>query len=410
MIPVLVAIIVGLFTIYMPIYGLGLLSLIFMIHGMLVDLIGSSASHLPLYCGLTALPIFFIKKRIHIQRDIRIILILSLIGIMFVATLFSEGQRVSLSDLLLYMKSFFLAIFVFFVISESRDFEILSKFILLGALIGALAIVYQYATDTLTLVSGTLHRGASLSEDPNDTSRLLNMAVPIAVYWSLHSGKRRYKLLNMGWLVCILAAIILTKSRGGFVTLIVVLGILYIKNRSFKTTLVAILLLTGSIFFGVESLKTIQGQNRIKRDSSIEGRIDLLRTGLIIFKDNILIGSGPGQFGKKYLEYKTKRSLVRSSIPRITPAAHNLYLEFAVENGILGISVLSIIFIYSLRGFMFLALYGPDHHAKELGIYLAIAFVSILVSGLFLSGGQNKPLWLMVGLGLAAYNLKKVSN
>jgi O-antigen ligase len=335
---------------------------------------------------------------------------------MYISVLFSEEQRVSLLDFSLYMKSFLLSIFIYFVIHEDWEIKILSKFILLGGLIGAVVIIYQYATGTLTIISGgTLSRGASLSADPNDTSRLMNLSIPLAVYWIIHSDRRLFQFLNIAAFLCILAGVFLTKSRGGFVTLVFLMGIIFIKNLSLKTTLVAIILLIGAILFGaatgywdrVGTLTTLKHQKNMSMDGSLESRLDLAKTGILLFKENVFIGAGPGQFGRKYLEYKSKRSLVRDQFPRITPAAHNLYLEFAVENGILGISALFAIFFYSLRGFLQLSRNGPDRSLRELGIYFGISFISILVSGLFLSGGQSKALWLIVGLGFAAYNIKR---
>jgi O-antigen ligase len=407
--------IVGLITVYSPIYGLGILSLIFIIHGILIDLIGPSATHLPMYCGIATLLVCLIKKRIHIRLDVKIVLILALICIMFVSTLFSEDQSFSLIDLFNFAKAFLLSVFIYSVISEIGDIRVIAKFILIGALIGAVNIIYQYATDTMTITTAYIQRGASLSADPNDTARLLTLALPMAIYWALHSDRRFFQALNVAGFLCILAGIILTQSRGGFVTLVLIMGILYFKNISLKSTLVAIVLLTCSIFFGaatgywerVGTLSSLQEQNKLNRDGSLDGRLELVRTGVILFKDNLIIGAGPGQFGATFLDYKSKSSLVGYGTLGKTPAAHNLYLEFAVENGLLGISVLVAILIISLRGFLTLSRNGPDESTRQLGAYLAFSFLAILVSGLFLSGGQNKPLWLMVGLGFAAYNIKR---
>jgi O-antigen ligase len=343
------------------------------------------------------------------------VLIYALICIMFVSTLFSEDQYVSLIDFFNFVKAFFLAVFVYSVITEVQEIKPLAKFILIGALIGAVNIIYQYATDTMTITTAYIQRGASLSADPNDTARLLTLALPMAVYWSLHSERRLYQALSIAGFLCILAGTILTQSRGGFVTLVFIMGIIYVKNISLKTTIVAIALLTCIIFFGaatgywerVGTLSSLQEQKKMDRDSSLDGRLELVRTGGILFKNNLILGAGPGQFGATFLDYKTKSSLVGYGTLEKTPAAHNLYLEFAVENGLLGISVLAAILIISLRGFLTLSRNGPDESTRQLGAYLAFSFLAILVSGLFLSGGQNKPLWLMVGLGFAAYNIKR---
>ena len=228
-----------------------------------------------------------------------------------------------------------------------------------------------------------------------------------------------FRSINILGFSRILAEIFLTVSRGGFVTLVFIMGILYFKNLSWKTTLVAIVLFAGAIIFGaaigywdrVETLATLKNQDNLSTDGPFRGRLALTRTGILLFKENVLIGVGPGQFGRKFLEFETKRfSSPIIHKRQVAPAAHNIYLEFAVENGIFGISVLSAIFIFSLRGLLQLSRNDPDNPHRELGVYLGISFVAILVSGFFLSGGQNKSLWLMVGLGFAAYNIGRPYN
>jgi O-antigen ligase len=398
----------------MSIYGLGILSLIFITHGMLIDLIGKSARHLPLYCGLVSCLIFLIKRQIHIRRDARLILFFALICIMFVSTLFSQYQHGSLLNFIQFVKAFFLAIIIFSVISKVKDIIIISKFILIGALIGVFMIIYHYASGALTTAHGTIQRAASLSADPNNTAMLLTMSLPIALFWIRNSGRRLFKAINIAGFMCILAGIILTQSRGGFITLIFIMGIYYVKNISVKTTMVAIVIVVLSIVFGaatgywdrVGSLKMLHDQNQLHKDGSLTGRLDLAITGIKIFPDNFFIGSGPGQFGRKIIEYKRKDTMIHLRNVREYPAAHNLYLEFAVENGIFGIFVLSAILILSYRGFFELSKNGPDKISREIGEHLQYSFLALLVSGLFLSRGQDKSLWLMIGLGLALYNFK----
>ena len=104
------------------------------------------------------------------------------------------------------------------------------------------------------------------------------------------------------------------------------------------------------IFFGastgywnrIESLKVLKDQNKLHEDKSLAGRLDLMVTGIKVFPDHFFIGSGPGQFGRTYIDSKRKDSTIYYAYSRDYPAAHNLYLEFAVENGIFGIFVFSL--------------------------------------------------------------------
>lgn len=395
---------IGLLSAVSPIYGLGFLSLTFVTHGMLYELLGSSAQHLPFYCALAATPVLLFKVRLQIRQPNMILILLALFSVMSISTIFSSDSKRSFIFLYLYAKGFLLCIVTMLVVREERDFYVLSKLLLLGVFIGALATLYQYHTGTFTISTGMIQRAASLRGDPNDTAMLLMVGLPLAVYWTLHGASSRVRIINMVTLAFILAGIMLTKSRGGFVTLAIVIGILYFKNHSTKTAIWAFMLLIGIVIFGaatdywdrVDTLRTGEEKGR-----SLEGRINLVKGGTVLFLQNSLLGVGPGQFGQNYLKWRVTNSS-GIGLGYAPSVAHNLFLEFAVENGIFGITLLLIIFYLSLRGFFGLARADPNNPYTKIMFYLGVSFTGLLIAGLFLSQGKNSVLWYLIGLGLSA--------
>lgn len=404
----------GLITYFHHIYGLGLFALSLLCHGFLVSWFGSSAHHTPLYCGIAVTFILLVKGHLKIKLLPSTFVLFGLFMVMGLSALMSANYERSLSFLLLYTKGFLLSILIAFVADDERDIKILSIFLLLGVFIGSLGALFQYVTGSFTLSIGDLKRATSLRGDPNDTAMILAAGIPLAVFWMLHTKSRFVRIMNIVVFSCILGGLILTKSRGGFVTLVLVMGILYIKNLSWKTTNGGLIVIAGILIFGASSgywdrIDTLRTGN--EKGHSLEYRIDLLKKGTSLFYQNILIGVGPGQFGRNYMKLKRDNSLiVIGSTTTNGPAAHNLFLEFAVENGICGIILLLLVFFFSLRGFNRLGAGDLNNLTTGIGPYLAISLVALLISGLFLSQGKNSVLWFLVGLGIAAESIRTCSS
>lgn len=400
----------GLITFFLPVYGLGLFGLTLIIHGLLVSWLGSAAQHIPLFIGAAVAIILLLKGHLQIRVSNGAIALLGLFIVMCLSALMSDNHQLSMIVLLLYTKGFLLSVLVTFAVDDERGLNILSVFLLLGVFIGAAATMYQYVTGSFTINFSYLQRAASLREDPNDTAMLLATGIPLAAFWILHAKSRSVRIINMVVFACILGGIVLTKSRGGFITTVLVVGILYFKNLSLKTTIGIIIVLSGFFIFGsvtgywdrVETLSTWEEEG-----SSLDGRLDLLKKGTDLFLQNILIGVGPGNFEENYLKSRTETCL---GGPRIKGAvAHNLFLEHAVENGIFGIALLLAVFYCSLRGFVSLAQGDPNNPFTGIAPYLGISLIALLISGLFLSQAKNSVLWFIVGLGFAAEQIKRYS-
>ncbi len=122
----------------------------------------------------------------------------------------------------------------------------------------------------------------------------------------------------------ILYCLILTGSKGGLVTLIMVssiyFAILIIRNKknrlSVKTTLIAIILLSTLIFQ--------VSKGKIK---TLKARFDYWRCATKMIKDAPLLGFGTGTFGTIYPKYNIIDA-------EQTQFAHNNYIQTATETGL----------------------------------------------------------------------------
>ena len=317
----------------------------------------------------------------------------------------------SVSSMVLYAKAFLLALLLAGCIKNEQEMKVIMLYCLAGMVIGALIALYQHFTGTYSVSVYDVQRAGGLRGDPNDTAMLLIAGVPLAVYWLLQSRLFVFKALFAGAVVLLVLGIVLTGSRGGFVTLLFISLLIYVKKPTVLATIAGIVLVSTLIAFAPQSywtrMETLLSGQELKGSGSLQHRGELQRRGLAIFLAHPLLGVGPDNFGEAF-----QGTSHRGKVSGVAPGgksekehglvAHNMYLEFFVENGMLGGLLLLTIFYKALRNLM---KYDrkENHEAGYFGIgnALALTLFGMLFSGLFLSQGKNSVLWFLIGLGFA---------
>ena len=170
--------------------------------------------------------------------------------------------------------------------------------------------------------------------DPNDLGLTLALTMPMA--WQLmrrHSGWVR--LVMRVYFVVVPVAILLTGSRGAFVTGLIALAIVpltlqWSSPRSVVAAFgaaIAIAVMTAE--FVPESiwarLRTIQTEISERQILTLSGRIDIWRAGLGVAIEHPLLGAGAGAYS----------AAIQSVAPH-ADVAHNTYLGVLAEQGLLG--------------------------------------------------------------------------
>lgn len=125
--------------------------------------------------------------------------------------------------------------------------------------------------------------------------------------------------------------LILTYSRGAFISLIVALVIMYALKKDSRFILYSASMIILFLLFnngtGYERINIA----RINNDSSSVYRIEIWRTSLLIFMKNPFVGNGIGT-----LWYSLSQA--SSKLWGVVYHAHNIFLHFAAETGIIGLA------------------------------------------------------------------------
>jgi O-antigen ligase len=197
----------------------------------------------------------------------------------------------------------------------------------------------------VNLVEGNRLRGAvgGMFENPNDLALNLVTFLAPALFVVLQDRKPTRRAMALGAAVLMLAAIVCTKSRGGFLGLVAMFAVvgyymLKIKPHVIFAAVLALALATPmlpqSFWDRMDSITNADADPTGSRAA----RIRLINQALGAFADNPITGIGAGQF----VNYAGPDVVEKN---RVT---HNVWLQVAAELGIFGLFV----FAYMvLRGF-----------------------------------------------------------
>ena len=261
------------------------------------------------------------------------------------------------------------------------------------------------------------YRGA-LFGDPNDLALGFTMLIPF-LYFDLFRGKSFVrKLIQLGAITLFLWAIVLTQSRGGFLALLVMLFILWLKNK-YKARLAVIGIFVLALGWQIapqtfrDRMLTIE--TAADEDNAAISRLDAWEAGFNMMKGR-LFGVGAGNFGEGFVRYRPADAI---DVPGMRRVAHNMFMQIGGEAGFPGL----IVFLLMI-GSAFKTLNKVKKNVREYGsqvekkkspeggepvnlnevVLLADAtFVSLAgycASGMFLSQGYNFILYYLIAFSV----------
>jgi O-antigen ligase len=146
-------------------------------------------------------------------------------------------------------------------------------------------------------------------------------------------------------------------------------------------------------------------QDRIMSITDIEnnrsnlGRIALWKGALLMFEDNPVKGVGINNFREVYMEsYKQPNTVANSH-------AHNTYLNFLAETGIIGFSALIYLF-FSISKYLFLAYQKLEDEFSKLFVlsvfssFLGTFVIQGMTESNFSKSVVGRTLWFLIALAV----------
>lgn len=366
------------------------------------------------------------------------------LAICMVSSLFAKDMMVAFT----WVGEYFMEgiVLYFLVINVIRNLDTLKRVIwvimIAGSLLGGMSL-YQEATGDYQQHFGGLAQRKNVEEwrgDPNlqqgtvlkkrtevrssnratgpigDANRYAQnmlMLLPLAIFmlWRIRFP-RWAKVTAVVAVGLIFSGILLTYSRGAFVSILILAFILtalkYIKIRQALSGLLIILVLIAIVspgyfvrmqtIFGVEGLVSETAEH--KPDAVTRGRLTEMMAAGKAFLDHPVLGVGPHNYLHFYsIKYMNDPTIALRQL-NYNRRAHSLYPELAAETGIFGFT--------AFMGIVFLMLYrlvnvrGLWSTSRPELAHLATAFIfsilGYLSTAIFLHLSYQRYFWLFLAL------------
>jgi O-antigen ligase len=268
----------------------------------------------------------------------------------------------------------------------------------------------QAAVRQISTTTDDRARAFGTVNDPNYFGQLLLVLTPMAVWAALNGRTWRGKSFGVAAFLLLLAAIGLTFSRGAYLGAVVVLGV-YAMYLRLDARYLLILPLIGALLYVAPpefrarfgTLNEVLPGNSAGAfaDGSLQGRSVKAEVAITIAADNPIFGVGRGNYRLHYRDYINEIEGAGSNTER---DAHNLYLEVAAEQGIIGLAVFVGLLATvwgRLRKAELLFAAADERRMTDLSVAVKVGFLGYLVTSLFLHGAYGYMLWLQVGMAVA---------
>ena len=270
-----------------------------------------------------------------------------------------------------------------------RELSTVSLFAVAGAAAAAVYVSLQFFAGATFQgeVRGSLMTGTTAA-DPNYFAASMLLPLSLAIHRALST---RAWLARLAWLAVagtITFGIFVTMSRGAVVAIVVMILFYMTARRVSRGMTFAIIAVFVALVFLLPNNFITRLQNAAQTGGA--GRTTVWNVGWLAFKHYGLVGAGLNNFPIVYRNFVGQVPLYG---PDSNRAAHNIYLEVAVELGVVGLGFLLTAFWSQLRAARrcrktLSAKSGGDILPYEAACY------SILVAAFFISVVWEKWFWL----------------
>ncbi len=288
-----------------------------------------AAFHFPaaqLVAGATLLGWLFSSQRGRLPQQREVYIMLLLWFNFALTTLVAIYPEDALNRLEFVSKILLMTFVALFVIDDRRKFEYFM--LVLGLSVAAIAVkggIWGIITGGKYMLWGP--RGSMIA-DNNDVALALNMVTPLVYAFTKIYKKKWLKITFYMIFGLTVFSIILTQSRGGFVGLVAIAGIMLLKSRGKVLVIPALLLLAPVMFYLLPEhyRARVQTLENYDTDLSALGRLNAWRFAINLSWDRPFNGGGFECFTPELF-------LTHAPDPLDYHAAHSNYFLVLGEHG-----------------------------------------------------------------------------
>jgi putative inorganic carbon (HCO3(-)) transporter len=293
-------------------------------------------------------------------------------------------------------------------VRDWRRLEIVMAGGVLAGLVVAAHAIFQYLTGDFSRIgfidgSGTVeYRVTSFFSHPNQLAGFLAVLIPVAAALARHATMRPLRVAAAALVPLALVAVVLTYSRGALVGLLALPLIMVRNPRTWPllaVALVAIALVTPGVWRArIADAGSLQSPE-------IATRVEIWAAAIEGFGQRPVLGWGLNNFPQAYIALERPgRNFLGAGGFDVPPTAHNLYLNVAVEQGLVGVMALVLLGIAVVQMTIRLRR-SEDRRRRAMGLALLGSATVIALHNLFdvtfVDPKTSVLTWSLFGVGAA---------
>jgi putative inorganic carbon (hco3(-)) transporter len=342
--------------------------------------------------------------------------LLCYLGFTALSLVVARDIRLSCFELFLLLQMYLVFLYVANFVRTREEVLFVVSFLLLGCLIeSALMVALAFSNLPSGLwgpvhlrvdaqAHGGLSRIGGTVGSPNEAGAYLSLALSLAVSLLFSDTQRKYKWLAAAVIGFGGAALILTFSRGAWISFVSAIALFYIslwrRNRgSLKAPIVTLAILLISY---LPLHKAVEGRLLADDNGSAESRIPLMNLAFRIIADHPIFGVGSNNFSTAMDGYVT-----REFQTGFLYTVHNKYLLVWTEVGAVGLlAYLAFLFGVLRKGWACWRF--NDQILSPLALGFTAASVGYMVHqtvDIFHDRAVTQLLWLVAGLLFAMHGI-----
>lgn len=324
------------------------------------------------------------NDRSGFQQSFSILLVFA--SCLLISTLYSVNTTASVPVFLHYLSGIVI-FYGAFKIAQNDKYRKYNEFFLylciFYATIIAIVLVYQHFILHIS-------RPNSIVRGVNIAARYLEVVIPVIVsvlFFKSLDSKRFWLIVVV--LLTLFCGLFVTYTRGAWLATGLATAFILVVNRAYKPLLICAIVAAVIFLQDNNSLSRLTSSLQMDHPANM-GRIYVWTSSLEMIRDYFWTGIGLGNFQSIYVQYYMLPDAYEELIH-----AHNVFLVFATEGGILSV-ITFIIFILSSSIFISRGIKSmPDSNYRKLALGMSMAAAALLVHGMVDHSFRKPLLWVI---------------
>jgi O-antigen ligase/TPR repeat protein len=293
------------------------------------------------------------KREIKIPENPILIPLTIYIFISSISTIFSYQKNLSYNELINNFTYFLLLFLIISFYEKEKNYLIFTAISISSAFVSIYALLQHLRIDFIEWNSEVVYiRSTSTLGNPDFVSAYLSLTLPILLSFLIVQKKTYFKILLFLNFILSFTALLLTYSRGGWITFILSICIfLFLEKDKLKENISYLiwLFLFSSAILIISSQRKVMIDNRI---TNIPGRIKSLtdihypsfeirrhlwHDAILMIRERPVIGWGLNTFTTVFPKFRSPELSYLAGKNNLPENPHNDYLNISANSGFLGL-------------------------------------------------------------------------